>query len=498
MNIRVNKQEGISAVTNGGLIVPKIYSLSNSVNQIEAPIENNYFINKQVNGFFIDAEAGYKDFLFINGSFRRDVSSTLPKGNNAYNYGQISTSFVFSELIPENAIFTYGKLRANYAEVGSDALFNVLTDQYDHPTSFGSAALFSVPNIKNNDALVPERTKSYEVGLEASFLDGRIGFDVTYFDSKTVDQIIPVSVSSATGYEKKYVNAGTLQNKGIEVSLTGTPIKKGAFKWDVSVNWTRIRNEVTELYADVNNLTLSPFFTASGSLNAPLNGQFGEIWGTTYVYTNGQRTINSSTGRYQRTPTVTNYIGDINPDWVGGIQNTLSYKDLSLSFLIDTKYGGDVLSIDMYYGLATGLYKETAGLNELGNPVRSPVSEGGGVLLPGVNPDGAINQTRLNMLAYPQMGTQTTGPTHRYVYDASYVKLREVLLTYNLPSSLMVRLSPLRQVSISAVGRNLWIIHKNLPYADPEDNGGAGNIQGIQSGALPAIRTVGFNVKATF
>jgi len=166
--------------------------------------------------------------------------------------------------------------------------------------------------------------------------------------------------------------------------------------------------------------------------------------------------------------------------------------------LVDAKYGGDVLSLDMYYGLAVGLYEETAGLNELGNPVRSAVSEGGGVLLSGVNPDGNVNQTRLNMLAYPQMGTQTSGPTARYIYDASYVKLREVLLTYNLPSSLMARLSPLRQVSISAVGRNLWIIYKNLPYADPEDNVGAGNIQGIQSGALPAVRTIGFNVKATF
>jgi hypothetical protein len=152
----------------------------------------------------------------------------------------------------------------------------------------------------------------------------------------------------------------------------------------------------------------------------------------------------------------------------------------------------------MYYGLATGLYEESAGLNELGNPVRSPRAEGGGILLPGVDPDGNPNQVRLNMLDYPMNGTQTTGPTHKYVYDASYVKLREVLLTYSLPTSLMARLAPLRSVSISAVGRNLWIIHKNLPYADPEDNLGAGNIQGIQVGSLPSVRTVGFNVKATF
>jgi TonB-linked SusC/RagA family outer membrane protein len=495
MNIRRTTITGINAETNGGLTVPKIYALSNSVNPIEAPEE--FYSDKQVNGYFADAEVGYKDFLFLNGSYRVDISSTLPASKNWYPYYQGSTSFVFSELMGENPIFTYGKLRVNYAEVGSDAPFNSLDDQYDKPTAFGAVPLFSVPVTKNNNQLEPERTKSYEVGTEMNFFDGRIGFDVNYFNSETVKQIIPVAVSTGTGYTSKFVNAGTMENKGWEITLTGSPLKTNNLKWDISVNWTRIRNKVTELYGDVTNLTIGTF-QASGSSNAPLNGTFGTLYGTDYIYTNGERTVNATTGRYMRTTTVTNPIGSIQPDWTGGIQNTLSYKNVALSFLVDAKHGGDVLSIDMYYGLATGLYEESAGLNELGNPVRSPRAEGGGILLSGVNPDGNINQTRLNMLDYPMNGTQTTGPTHKYVYDASYVKLREVLLTYSLPSSLIARLSPLRSVSISAVGRNLWIIHKNLPYADPEDNLGAGNIQGIQVGSLPSVRTVGFNVKATF
>jgi TonB-linked SusC/RagA family outer membrane protein len=495
MNIRRTTITGINAETNGGLTVPKIYALSNSINPIEAPEE--FYSDKQVNGYFADAEIGYKDFLFLNGSIRRDISSTLPKGKNGYNYFQGSTSFVFSELMRESPIFTYGKLRLNYAEVGGDAPFNSLADQYDKPTAFGAVPLFSVPVTKNNDQLEPERTKSYEIGTEMNFFDGRIGFDVNYFNSKTVDQIIPVAVSTGTGYTSKYVNAGTMENKGWEITLTGSPLKTDNLKWDISVNWTRIRNKITELYGDVTNLTIGTF-QASGSSNAPLNGTFGTLYGTDYIYTNGERTVNATTGRYMRTTTVTNPIGTIQPDWTGGIQNTVSYKNIALSFLVDAKHGGDVLSIDMYYGLATGLYEESAGLNELGNPVRSPRAEGGGILLPGVNEDGNVNQTRLNMLDYPMNGTQTTGPTHKYVYDASYVKLREVLLTYSLPSSLMARLSPLRSMSISAVGRNLWIIHKNLPYADPEDNLGAGNIQGLQVGSLPSVRTVGFNVKATF
>lgn len=499
INIRKTQQNGVSSQTNGGLVVPKIYALSNSVNPIEAPNEQDYYLNKQVNGYFADAEIGYKEFIFLNGSFRRDVASTLPKGGNAYNYGQISTSFVFSKLIQDNPILTFGKVRLNYAEVGADAPFNALTDLYDKPTAFGSIPLFSVPNTKNNNNLKPERTKSYEAGIETSFLDGRIGLDVTYFNSQSVDQIIPVTVSTATGYNSKYVNAGILENKGWEVSLTGTPVKVGNFKWNVNLNWTRIRNKVVKLYDNVTNFALpNGDFQASGSTNAPLGNSYGTIYGTDYVYTNGQPTVDVKTGRYLRTTTTTNEIGNINPKWTGGLQNTFTYKNISLGFLLDAKQGGDLLSIDMYYGLATGLYQESAGLNELGKPIRSAVSDGGGILLPGVNADGNVNQTRLNMLDYPLAGTQTIGPTHRYIYDASYLKLREALLTYSLPSSVIKRLEPLRSLSLSVVGRNLWIIHKNIPYADPEDNLGAGNIQGVQVGSLPNVRNLGFNIKATF
>jgi hypothetical protein len=256
---------------------------------------------------------------------------------------------------------------------------------------------------------------------------------------------------------------------------------------------------VAKLYDNVTNFALpNGDFQASGSTNAPLGKSYGTLYGTDYIYTNGQPTVDATTGRYLRTTTTTNEIGNINPKWTGGLQNTFTYKNVSFGFLLDAKKGGDILSIDMYYGLATGLYEESAGVNELGKLVRSPVSEGGGILLSGVNPDGNVNKTRLNMLDYPQAGTLTIGPTHRYVYDASYVKLREVLLTYSLPASLMSKLDPLRSLSVSVVGRNLWIIHKNIPYADPEDNLGAGNIQGVQVGSLPNVRTLGFNIKATF
>ena len=204
-------------------------------------------------------------------------------------------------------------------------------------------------------------------------MDGRIGLDVTYFNSQSVDQIIPVTVSTATGYNSKYVNAGMLENKGLEVSLTGTPVKIGAFRWDVNLNWTRIRNKVVKLYDNVTNFALpNGDFQASGSSNAPLGKSYGTLYGTDYIYTNGQPTVDATTGRYLSTTTTTNEIGNINPKWTGGLQNSFSYKNLTFSFLLDAKQGGDILSIDQYYGLATGLYEESTGLNELGKPIRSP------------------------------------------------------------------------------------------------------------------------------
>lgn len=493
-NIRRTTTTGISASANGGLTVPKIYALSNSVNPIEAPEE--LYSEIQVNGLFADAGVGYKDFLFLNGSFRRDASSTLPDENKAYNYFQGSTSFVFSEFIPENPIFTYGKFRVNYAEVGNSAPFNSLADLYTKPTAFGSTALFSVPGTKNNSSLKPERTKSYEIGAEFTLFDGRVHFDANYFSSETVDQIMPVTVSTATGFSSKYVNAGSIENKGWELTASGSPVKSDNFKWDINVNWTKIDNEVTALYGDVTNLQLNTFRAGGGSSNAPIGQPFGTIFGTDYVYTNGQRTVLPN-GRYQRTTTATNPIGNINPKWYGGVYNSISYKNVSLGFLVDIRYGGSVYSADMYYGLATGLYQETVGTNELGNPVRDPISEGGGILKEGVQADGSVNTKRLPMDAYPMNGG-TVNPNRAYVYDASYVKLREVLLSYSLPSLLVARLKPLRTLTVSAVGRNLWIIYKNLPYADPEDNLSAGNIQGYQVGSLPSVRSIGFNVKATF
>ncbi len=491
-NIRTQSLNSIYAATNGGLIVPRVYSLSNSVSPIQAPSEG--VSNKEVDGYFAGLNFAYKDYLFLDITDRQDVSSTLPVNNNSYNYPSASLGFAFSKLMNKSWL-SYGKVRANYAEVGADAPSSVLKDPYDYQTPFDGNPMFSIPGTKNNENLKPERTKAYEAGLEMAFFNSRLGFDVTYYKQNTVDQILAVAVSRATGYNSKYVNAGDVENKGIELSLYGTPISKGEFSWKVDVNWSRNRNKVVAL-AEGDNLLLGSF-QGGVTLNAALGQPYGQIRGTNFVYhANGGKIVGSN-GRYLISGTANEVIGNVNPDWIGGINNSFKYKNLNLSFLVDFKQGGSLFSLDQYYGLATGMYEETAGLNDLGNPLRNSLADGGGIIREGVNANGDPNTVRASAVNYGAYGYRYS-PAAGFVYDASYIKLREVVISYSLPKALVAKLGPVKGVDFSLIGRNLWIIHKNLPNADPEDGISSGNLQGYQVGSYPTARTFGANLKFRF
>lgn len=513
-NIRRTYSDDIRATTNGGLGLPDLYSLSNSVNPIEAPIENNYIIG--VNGYFARASIGYDQFLYLDLTGRYDVSSTLPEGDNGYFYPSASVSLIFSELLDVEGL-DFGKFRINYAQVGSSAPPQSIKNTYVLNTPFSGVGLASVSATDNNANLKPENTTSYEAGLELNFLQNRAGLDFSVYQSNTFNQIIPVDVTGATGTLRKFVNAGTIQNQGLELALYGTPIETGDFSWRIDLNWATNRNEVVELFEDQTNLQLA---TAQGgiSVNATVGEPYGTIRGTNFVYhSNGEPIIIDHPfggARYAKTGTP-EVIGDINPDWNGGINNTLSYKGLSLSFLIDIQKGGNFFSLDTWYGYATGLYDRTAGTNSLGNPARNNPDDPdapGGVELEGVvaatdangdlildddgNPtsDGTANEEFAYVSDVYNTFGYTVAPNAYHVYDASYVKLRELVVTYKLPGTMFDN-SFIQGIDVSLVGNNLWIIDKNSPYTDPEAGLSAGNIQGNQSGAYPSVREIGVNLR---
>lgn len=492
-NIRKNKISSIRATTNGGLILPRLYSLSNTKNPLQAPTEG--YNQLEVDGIFGKLGFVYDNWAVLDLSMRRDQASSLPADNNIYYYPSASLGIIFSRFISENDVFTFGKLRLNYAQVGNTAPPLSVLDVYNLNTAFGDAALASVPTTKNNSDLKPEQTKSYEAGLELRFLQDKLGLDVTYYKMNTVDQIIPASVSKATGYSAKYINAGDVENKGVEVQIFARPVNLKNFKWRIDLNWARNRNKVLDL-GGIDNLQLASF-QGGVTINAALNEPYGTIRGKDFIYDDNGNKVVGSNGRYLQSATSSEIIGNVNPDWTGGVYNTLTYKSFSLGFLIDVRKGGDVWSLDRYYGLATGLPEETGGKNDLGNDLRLPLDEGGGVIMPGVKQDGSVNDIRVAATTYGTFGYRYN-PNAAFIYDASFVKLREATLTFDFPKSIFARVNAIKGMSLGIYGRNLWIIHKNLPDADPEDGFSSGNLQGYQGGAYPTVRVVGFNLNVKF
>lgn len=492
-NLRRNERNYIRARTNGGLNIPGLYTLANSTESILAPNEHESV--HMVDGIYARAGLGYRDALYLEGTLRRDRSSTLPIDNNTFWYPSISASAILSQWIEADWL-SFAKLRANYAEVGSDTdPYRVFTT-YDIGTPFSGAATAGNPDALQNINLLPERSNSYEVGLEANFADRRIGFDISYYNTQTEDQITPVPVSNATGYLQSWLNAGTVENKGIETTLNLVPVSTPDFIWNLTLNWSKNESEVLELLEGIDNLELASL-QGGVSINAAPGQPYGAIRGTDYIYNDqGQRLVNSS-GYYQTTSTSNNIIGNIQPDWTGGVSNSFTYEGFTLDFLIDVQEGGDIFSLDTWYGYATGIYDQTVGLNDLGNPMRNPLSQGGGIVLPGVREDGSQNTTRVDFSSYANPYGFARDANKGHVYDASFVKLREASLSYAFGENILDRI-PFTNASISVVGRNLWIIHKNIPYTDPEAGLSAGNIQGYQSGAYPAVREIGASLKFNF
>lgn len=492
-NIRRTDLSSIYAETNGGLVLEGLYSLSNSYSQPAAPIENVEKVG--VDGFYGLASFGYDNLIYLDVTGRFDHSSTLPSENSTYFYPSISSSFVFSNIIDKSWL-SFGKFRLNYAEVGSSAPANSLVDVLDKPTPFGSVALYGTNATKNNQDLVPEKTVSIETGLEMRFLNSRVGMDLSLYKTNSKDQIIPVAVSTATGYSSKYVNAGEIENKGIEIALDGNIIPTGDFQWKANVNWAKNQSTVLSLFEGGSNLQLG---SVSGvSINATVGEPYGTIQGTDFLYVDGKPVVNQTTGAYERTTTSNNVIGNITPDWTAGITNSLKYKNLDLSFLIDIQSGGDVYSNDISTGNRSGLYSWSVGTNDLGNPIRNSLENGGGIILDGVAPDGSKNTVRTAMDTYRNATGSVMAPKAYFIYDASYVKLREVALNYNFPKMKFMEKLDIQSFRLGIVGSNLWIIHKNLPFADPEAGLSSGNLQGSQNGVLPTVKNIGVNLQVQF
>ncbi|WP_233898575.1 SusC/RagA family TonB-linked outer membrane protein [Tenacibaculum piscium] len=488
-NARRSKDRNVYSVTNGGLSVPNVYSLENSIETPNPASENLATIG--TNSAYANASFGFNDTYYLEGTFRVDEASTLPSDSNVYTYPSISGTYIFSKHLKADW-FSFGKLRMNYAETGNDASFAVIQSTYTKQTNYDGKPRFAIEGTKKNPDLKSESTSAYEAGLELKFLKNRIGLDISAYRTVTSDQIMDVAAAPTTGYYRYYVNAGEVENKGIEIGLSLVPVKTNDFTWRTNINWSKNKNKVRSLFDDLDQFEIG-FFQGIKSV-AKVGRPLGTMIGRGFKYNDKGQRIVGTDGHYENVEDV--IIGDANPDWIAGITNSFSYKNFNFSFLVDVKQGGSVFSLDQKFGQSTGIYSNTVGNNHLGNPVRNPVTTGadsGGVINPGVLADGTKNEKIIAMDYY----AADKKPEEAFVYDASYVKLREVSLSYSVPSKFLDK-SFIKNVTLSASASNLWIISKELPYADPEATASSGNLQGFQTGAMPSTKEYNFNVKFNF
>ncbi|XHP74247.1 TonB-dependent receptor P26 [Arenibacter antarcticus] len=479
-------------ITIGGLSVPTLFSLESSVDR---PIIEDTTFKKRVNSVYSSVSLGYKDLLYLDGSYRSDWSSTLPSENNSYQYPSFNGSFIFSELI-DSGLLNYGKLRAGWSKVGNDTDPYSLVGAFSAGVGYGNLPLYSVPNTLNNSNLKPEETYSKEIGVDLKILNN-IDLGLTYYDSYTTNQIITLPVSSTSGYSSFIINAGRLSNSGVEATLGASPIRsQDGFNWDFSTNFAKNTSKVEELYKDELGNEINSVVINNNSSSVFITAEVGKPYGTFVVdgferNEKGERLVDAN-GKYIRERGIKK--GSYLPDWTGGFYNTFSYKGFSLSANIAVQKGGLIFSYTNRVGTRSGQFENTTGLNDKGNPVRNPVAEGGGVLAQGVDINGNPNTVYQDAKSYFK---NLDDFYENFLYDASFIKLRDITLSYKLPRKWLDR-TPLDNIAISIYGRNIATLHKNTPNIDPEVTYGSGNIQGIENSTTPATRYFGMNLNVKF
>ena len=484
VNQRIRNYKRLNAYTLGGLNTPGLYTVNNGADGYEV---GDFTSQKKVNSVLASASFGYQRKFYVDVTGRNDWSSALPEANNSYFYPSATASYVLSEDLDIDAV-SFAKVRLGWAQVGNDTDPYRTSTTYAVNTNFGNSGSATIPNSQNNPNLRPEKTSSWEAGLELNLFLDRVRFDFTYYNSTTEDLIFNVPVSAASGYSSAVLNAGKTNNKGVEVSLAATVAQTDDFRWDIGANFAKNVNELVELADGIENIRYTSLFGVS--LEARPGQPLGTFYGYDYQYDDAGNKLVGDDGFYLRTDEVVP-LGTILPNFTGGVYTTLDYKNLSFYALVDFQNGGSLHSYSNQWGKYSGTLEGTV-FDEDGNDMRA--ADYAGVVVEGVNATtGEANTVAVN----PQ--------THFFLnqgyvvhaadqYDASFVKLREMRLDYSLPAD-MVEDTPFSNVSIGVFGRNLAILHKNVPHIDPEVATSASNVQGFEGGQLPAERTIGVNLK---
>lgn len=523
-NVR-NKQYENNYQAAPRLAVADLYTLTNSRDPLTS---SNDFYRLRQYGLYGSIQLDYRRWAFLNITGRNDWSSTLPVDNNSYFYPSVTASVLLSEAFGwRSKAVNYLKIRGGWSQVGADANPYQLATVFTSETAFNGNPLQSSSTIGMNPNLKLENTSSIEAGFEAAFWDNRLYLDFTYYKTDSRNQILKLATTAASGYTSQVRNAGHIRNRGYEIQLGAVPIQTSkGFRWNLDLNYGANSSKVVKL-DDEGLITSYQLYSSGIQILASVGEAYGTLFGTSYVRDANGNVVVDANG-LPKISTTNKTLGKFTPDWTGGISNTFSYRSLSLSFLIDASVGGSIFSNTNKTGKYTGVLANTlsgrdaehGGLwyytDAMGNNVRLPespsysVSSDGlyyaqvngqstrvyqdGIMVEGVTESGSKNEEVVSAEKYYH---RIYSIAEANVYDASYVKLREVALSYRLPRLWTQKLH-LQEASVTLTGRNLWTIYKSVPNIDPESALTTGNAQGVEAYSLPTTRSFGVNLSVKF
>ena len=464
----------------GGLNRDNLFITTNA----RSPQSNRGVNQREKQGVFATADVTYKDFLTVSASARNDWSSTLPKESQSYFFPSAGFSAIVSNIVALPKAVSFAKVRGSYAQTGNDANPYLLNQTYTFAAG-GPNGFISRDGIKPFPNLKPELTTALEFGVEMKFLNNRLGFDLGYYTSDSKNQLFRVDIPPASGWSSEFINAGLVRNSGIELTLNATPVRTNDLRWDVDFNYAANKNKLVELTPDLKVLNLAGDFM--NNIRAIEGKPLGEIFSRGYERDlTTKQILVDATGLPRITGGTTVYMGNSRPTWTGGLNNRVSYKNLSLNFLISMRMGGIVSSFTNAVIYADGVTEATlAGRDSF--------------IFQGVKDDGSANTTPTTSEKYwLRVGGRNTPAGEVFTYSASNIRLRELALSYALPTG-MLKKTPFQGASVSIVGRNLFFIMNNAVGFDPELTAGAQNTTvGLESFSMPSTRTFGVNLNLSF
>lgn len=476
-----------NSVTVNGITVGGIYNVANAG---LTPVNGQSITNQAVNSAYGSAAFTWNRWFTLEATGRNDWSSTLPKGNNSYFYPSVNASIILTDAIPslQRGPLSYLKLRGGSARVGNDApAYSLFTTYAGNPSHFNGQPLFSLGNALQNPNLRPETTVSNEGGIEVGMWDNRVSFDASVYDKYTTDEITNVALPPTTGYGSKLINAGKIDNRGYEALLTIEPVRTAQWGWTSTFNFSHNRGKVVSLNPGLTSIVFGGF-QGSVQTEARVGEPFGTIRG--YAIKRDPATglpLLADDGTYEPTDTLA-ILGSYQPDWTGGWVNSVRFGRFSLNSTIDVRHGGKIFSGTNFYGQATGTLASTMYGREV--DWNKP-----GIVINGIiESTGKPNDINVTSEQYFQ-SLSYNGIAEPYVYDDSYVKLRELRLGWDLPPSLTSRMNA-NAVNLALVGRNLFT-HTSVPNIDPEITYNTGANQGLEYAGLPSVKSFGFAVRIT-